>query len=165
MFKKHINKLISIKYKNRSYQIRWFVCYENKKRVILQYNPTDFIIDWYIYLRKKLIKKVIRDNNTKFIEKVIIKTQNIWLWKHKKYKNTRKELSNTKETILIDKKYDNICWVGKIKNSKEKVKLNELSSKGIWWQTISQHKKSKIRIIYTHSHYIKTLENFSKKDI
>ena len=164
MFKKHINKLITIKYKEREYQIRWFVCCENKKRVVLKYNPTDFIIDWYIYLRKKLIKKTIRDKNIRFIEKVILKTQNIWLWNININKNIRKKFNKKKETILIEKSNDNICRVWKIINNK-KIQLNELSSKGIWWQTISQQKKSKIKVIYTHSHYIKTLEKISKKNI
>lgn len=165
--KKHIGKLISIKYNDRPTPIFGFVIDYNDDWTLLKYNPVDYIVDGYIILRHKNIEGFQRNAREKFKEKVImLKKQHFPDFSGFPLTDLQTILSTlTKKygVFQFDLKTENACYLGRLKSlTKGKLTIDYLNPKGLWTKQM-QFRPNDIRTIEFDTDYINSLKLVSKK--
>ncbi len=160
--KKHIGQLISVKFTDRKSAISGFVVDYNDNWTLLKSNPIDYIIDGYIIFSHKNIQCFQRDNDEKWVEKVI---------RLKGLQPTDKEIIPITDlpTILkyltdnfgffqVYTKSENASYLGRLKSidNKELV-LDSIDTKGKWNGKL-KFKIGDIRTIEFDTDYINSLK-------
>jgi hypothetical protein len=70
--KKMVGQFISIKFSDRKEPVRGFVIDHNEQWILMKNNPVDYVIDGCVIVRNKNIRKISRDKEEKFAEKILI---------------------------------------------------------------------------------------------
>ncbi|MDQ3109360.1 MAG: hypothetical protein M3R17_05655 [Bacteroidota bacterium] len=164
--KKHIGELISVKFKDRKNPAYGFVIDYNEEWTLLKYNTVDFLLDGYLIFRHKNIEGIRRNEEEKFIEKVI---------KLKGLAPSQKETIPLTDigTILkfLTKKFgvfqfytksEKACYLGRVNTIDDKnLVLDFLNPKGKWDGKM-EFRLNEIREIEFDTDYINSLKLISK---
>ncbi|HPI19632.1 MAG TPA: hypothetical protein PKY56_04610 [Candidatus Kapabacteria bacterium] len=132
-----IGKHISIKYKGRTELIMGLLIDFNEKWALLKYNVVDYVIDGYIMLKVKKIKKIIRNENNEFTEKVLL-AKGLQITNNDKYplinfNDTLKFISEKFGVIHIEIKDENVCNIGRFLYANEKeITIQEIGTRAEW---------------------------------
>lgn len=132
-----IGKHISIKYKSRTKLIMGLLIDFNEKWVLLKFNYSDYVIDGYIILKVKKIKKIIRDEDNEFTEKVLL-AKGLKIKDEDKFpinniNETLKLISEKFGVIHIEIKDENICYIGRFLYANEKeITIQEIGTRAEW---------------------------------
>lgn len=163
-----IGKFVSFKYQDRKNIISGYLIDFNNDWTLIKYNPVDYIIDGYLILKTKKIVKFQREDNEKFVEKVLIA---------KNLKPTERDffpISNLSETLQlisdrfgafkIQKKDNTVCYIGRfVRMTKKNIIIQEIDPKAKWVEN-GKYKIKSIRTIQFNSDYINSLIIYNKKN-
>ncbi len=160
--KKHIGQLISIKFTDRKTPISGLVLDYNNDWTLMKYNPVDYQIDGYIIFRHKNIKGFRRDQEEKWIEKVI-KLKGLQLNESDVIPIANLEtilnyLTENFGVFQVYTKSEAACYLGRLKsiNEKELIMYN-LNAKGKW-EGLLKFTIEEIRVIEFDTDYINSLK-------
>ena len=160
--KKHIGKLVSVKFSDRKEPIYGFIINYNDDWTLMKYNPVDYVIDGYIIFKNKNIEGFHRSDAEKFKEKVI---------RLKGLESSENDLVPITDITVILKyltakfgvfqfqtKSETICYLGKVKSldSKQLI-IDYLNTKGQWDKQMT-FRLGDIRVIEFETDYIKSLQ-------
>ncbi|MFY7728006.1 MAG: hypothetical protein ACOVRN_00665, partial [Flavobacterium sp.] len=67
----YLNSLITIEFTDKKGPVSGFLLDYSEDLILLQSNPSDFMVDGYVVVANKNIEGVYRDENEIFIEQVI----------------------------------------------------------------------------------------------
>jgi len=161
------NNLYAIKLKGREEILRGVLLCSSVEWILLKYNPVDYVLDGYIFIRKKYVKNVIREENEIFDETVIrLKCPVI------EFDTTCPKLDEVTdilyylmrhETVIqFDFHDETVCYIGKIKKIFTKsMRVLHLDTKGKWTDE-SSYQIEQIRTIQFDNDYTNSLYIYNK---
>jgi len=138
--------------------------------VLLQRIINDYMFDGYTLIRQKYVKKVIRNENVIFKEKVLNAKRNsdILISKNIPINTVFSPLQwmmDNKEVFMISPKDESISYVGQITRIlKESFYLKAINSRGIWDEKLFLYKINNIRAIDFDNDYINSLLTYVGKN-
>jgi hypothetical protein len=140
---------------------------EGLEWILLKYVPVDYVLDGYMLIRTRYIKKIERKEEEIFNESVI-RLKLIDKEFDKSYPELD-EISNILYCLLQEKIViqlvlhdDTVCYIGKIKKLFSKmVRIQNLDSKGNW-ENESSYPLERIRTIQFDNDYINSLIAYNK---
>lgn len=163
--KKYTNKLITIKYKDRTSTISGIVLDYNDNWTYLMYNPLDFQIDGFIILKNKNIDYFQYGQEQKFKEKVIKANLQNLTGRHVDLTNISSILGALKENfnlIQIETKSERACYIGNIRSMSDfKITLNNLTPEGKFKGSIDMS-PNLIRTIQFENNYLLSIQKIIK---
>lgn len=160
--KKHIGRLISVKFTDRKIPIYGYVIDYNDDWTLMKYNPVDYIIDGYIIIRHKNIEGFHRDTGEKWREKVInlkgLQPTNKDIIPLTNLETILKYLTDNFDVFQVYTKSESICYLGRLKSiDKKDLILDNLNPKGKWDGQID-FRTGDIRVIEFDTDYINSLK-------
>lgn len=163
-----INKLYLLYLKNWNEPIWGILNSEGKEWIFIKKITNDYLHDGYALVRRKKIKKIIRDSDVLFKENVLIA---------KGYMNSILSsnipmdslsspliwLCGDKKTVLLSPKDEAVCYMGNIlRVSKSLFYLQAMTSVGVWEKELFRYIISDIVTIEYDTDYINSLLAYNR---
>ncbi|MFT3995487.1 MAG: hypothetical protein QM660_14335 [Dysgonomonas sp.] len=161
------NSFYTIHLKGRKSILQGILIYIGTEWVLLKYVPVDYVLDGYLLIRTKYIKKIERGEEEIFNESVIhLKLTNEKT--NEEYFNLNASsdilyyLMQNQIIIQFDFHDDSVSYIGKIKRIYTKtIRIESISPKGEWEEKNS-YQLERIRTIQFDNDYINSLIAYNK---
>ncbi|MCA0432446.1 MAG: hypothetical protein LCH46_04195 [Proteobacteria bacterium] len=160
--KKHIGKLISIKFTDRKTPIYGIVIDCSDDWTLMKYNPVDYIVDGYVIIRHKSIEGFCISSEEKFRHKVI-KLKGIEVTKKDSIPlndlNTiLKYLTEKFGVFQFQTKSETACYLGRLKSLDSKHLVIDCLDTNGKWDGQMKFRPNDIRVIEFDTDYINSLK-------
>lgn len=161
------NNFCTIHLKGRKGILQGVLIYAGFEWVLLKYVPVDYVLDGYLLVRTRYIKKIERGEDEIFSETVIHLKWTVERLK-KKFPNLNGYLDilyylMQKQTVIqFDFHDDSVSYIGKIKKIRTKtMRIESMNPKGEW-DGESSYLLERIRTIQFDNDYINSLIAYNK---
>lgn len=166
--KKHIGKLVSVKFMDRKTSIYGYVVDYTDDWTLMKYNLVDYVIDGYIVFRHKNIDGFYRNEYEKWKEKVInlkgLQPTDNDIIPLTNLETILKYLTENFGVFQVYTKSETACYLGRLKSiDKKELVMDNLNPKGKWVGEI-KFRTADIRIIEFDTDYINALKLISKAE-
>jgi hypothetical protein len=162
------NNFYTIQLRGRENSLCGILIHSGIEWILLRYIPVDYVLDGYLLIRKKYIKKIIREENEIFNESVI----HIKYTAEKRFDEIERQLDEIthilyylmhREIIIqFDFSDDRVCYIGKIKKLYTKtMRVQNLDPRGNW-EDESSYLFEQTRTIQFDNDYINSLIAYNK---